>query len=118
MNFDQYSFFDVDGTMVSIKSMLSFLEFTSGGREGRFFVANKNEVHRFSQMAEKKPSREVLNREYYRVFKGVPYDVFEAAAIEWADLNLGIIDSILVHPVVDRLIEDKRQGRGIVLVTG
>lgn len=114
-----FAFFDVDDTLIRIKSMFDFFPFWCD-RQGQpdqlppFLAA-------FAEAAARGQPREDLNRLYYRFFAGVP----EARLIEvgqlWADDRFGPSEpapAALVAPVVDRLRAHQAQGVTPVFVSG
>lgn len=112
-----YAFFDVDGTLISLKSMLSFQEYwyaTKGSaRERALFEADMARLIRMGA------SREVLNRRYYTHFAGRSVKAVGQAAAEWFTHIERSAANDLYHPaVVRRLKRHAAHGVRPVLVSG
>lgn len=115
-----YAFFDVDDTLVSLKTMFSFAEFywrhvsrvpALGAARYRLFAARVALYRRLNI------AREVINRDYYRQFRGRPVSEIEDAVAEWYGGLRRRAD--LFHPaVLTALEEHRRHGVEPVLVSG
>ncbi|MGE5545539.1 MAG: HAD family hydrolase [Solirubrobacterales bacterium] len=112
-----YAFFDVDGTLISLKSMLSFQDFwyataENSARERALFEAEMGRLTRQGA------SREEMNRRYYAHFAGRSVAAVDHAAERW----FAHIDRSLPHlfhlPVVERLERHRRDGLQPVFVSG
>lgn len=108
------AFFDVDNTLIDMKSMLHFYRFWTqkndlNGQYEEFFS------RAFS--GDTKKTRSEINFMYYREFKGVALDELEEAAREWFDLHLRSGHKF-IDKVVDRLAEHKKRGENVVFVSG
>ncbi|MFW5402687.1 HAD-IB family hydrolase, partial [Yersinia sp. 1252 StPb PI] len=64
------AFYDVDDTLINIKSMFDFFHFWAS--ENKLDSQKEKFDSQFSVLARKTNSREELNRTYYRFFKDVP----------------------------------------------
>jgi len=110
------AFFDVDETLISIKSMLSFQDFwfrESGDPAGRVrFDAT------MAELRTRGASRETLNRAYYQNFKGRAVASVEATAVRWFDHIAATTTGLFHDAVVARLRAHQAQGDAIVLVSG
>ena len=84
------AFFDVDETLITIKSMFDFYDFWC--RENNECEKLKKYMTHFRNEVKKGTSREQLNREYYRQFAGVSYKQLEDAGEKWfrGKLNSGL----------------------------
>lgn len=114
-----YAFFDVDDTLIRIKSMFDFFPFWCD-RQGQpdqlspFLTA-------FAEAAAQHQPREALNRLYYRFFAGAPQDRLIEAGELWAAQRFGMSEpdpAMLVQPVLARLRAYQAQGVTPVLVSG
>jgi HAD superfamily hydrolase (TIGR01490 family) len=115
-----YAFFDVDDTLVSLKTMFTFAEFywrhvsnvrVLGAARQAVFAA------RFALLRRLNVAREVINRDYYRQFRGRPVSEIEDAVREWYSGLRRRAD--LFHPaVLGALEEHRRDGLEPVLVSG
>src|SRR4051812_20052840 len=78
----RYAFFDVDDTVIAIKSMFDFarLGFLTEGEEPHRFAEFERS---FAELRARGESREGLNRAYYRFFAGVRLAELEAAGRRW-----------------------------------
>ncbi|MCX5130367.1 HAD family phosphatase [Streptomyces sp. NBC_00347] len=110
------AFFDVDETLITIKSLLRFLtyHFDNDGADPDHAVQAKESLLR--QLAAGAP-REVLNRSYYRSFRGSCPQELARSGRHWFDSE--VARGGLFHAPVRRRLESHRAaGRGIVLVSG
>lgn len=117
-----FAFFDVDNTLLSIKSMFSFQDYYHrhcGGfpalfgplRSARFNAG----IHRYERTG--KP-REFINRKYYESFRGRSVAEVRDCARSWyADLRRRR-DDLFIQPALMALRRHQKQGTEIVLVSG
>lgn len=111
------AFFDVDGTIINTKSVLSFLEFIKIKLDlsncktfGRYYASV------YEGLACGKP-REELNRYYYTFYEGFSVKTLSELGLAWFKevdtvsgfYNLETIEAIQVH---------RNRGANIILVTG
>lgn len=109
------AFFDVDETLIKIKSMFHFY---------KYWCSTKSATHEYQQFnllyenaVKQQTSREELNKMYYRQFQGVNIDELNAAGKKWfshffSDSNLFIQNTVSI------LTEHKQNGCEIVFVSG
>jgi HAD superfamily hydrolase (TIGR01490 family) len=116
-NLRRYAFFDVDDTIIAIKSMFDFAR--------HWFLTEQNEPHRFdefqrnfAEMRAGGESREVLNRAYYRFFAGVQLAELEAAGQRWFDGMEASQPDLFNRPVVEALQRHHAEGVEPVFVSG
>lgn len=111
-----YAFFDVDDTLISVKSMLSFQDFwyrkyPNSAAEYRYRADLRTQLHPGACWAS-------LNRLYYSHFAGRSESAVIEAGQQWFEqLHSGRPD-FFHSQVVDELIEHQRQGRPGVFVSG
>lgn len=86
----QYAFFDVDDTLISIKSMFDFFPFWCA-RTGQAGQVKRFEEAFSIARANGRP-REDLNRIYYRFFRGAALSDLEALGEQW------FIDRFVINP--------------------
>lgn len=110
------AFFDVDETLITVKSMASFLAFywdRAGEDRDRFLRAR--DEHLRNQAAGMSRSR--LNRAFYRHFRGASGTELNQAGREWFAVQQA--EGGLFHqPAVDALRGHRRAGDLVVLVSG
>lgn len=121
MSFSKYAFFDVDGTLITIKSMFSFLNYISG--EGSHLLdgtrhIDSTQLESFMNLAQSAATRETVNRAYYQLFTGISYKQFLVVCEHWAAQQLSLLNDMLIHDVVTELNKEKANQAGIVLVSG
>lgn len=111
-----YAFFDVDDTLISVKSMLSFQDFwyeQTGDIDGQF--AYREDLRRHLHPG---ASWEFLNRLYYRHFAGrVPGQV-AALGREWLRWEKANRPAFYHPRPLAELREHQRVGRAVVFVSG
>ncbi|MCP3139694.1 HAD family hydrolase [Pyxidicoccus xibeiensis] len=113
-----YAFFDVDGTLLSFKSMFSFQEFFyrwegQAAGEARW----KDFRERFAAWAREGRDRLFLNREFYRSFLGRSTQAVRAAAEEWFSHERRR-PGLLIAPTLQALRAHQARGQVPVFVSG
>ncbi|WP_327695940.1 HAD family hydrolase [Streptomyces sp. NBC_00459] len=112
----EIAFFDVDETLITVKSMFRFLEFHYRER-GLPPSAYEEAADTLRRRSAAGVSRLVTNREYYRLYAGRSRDELFAHGRAWFDAELA--GGTLLHPpVVSALRRHREQGASIVLVSG
>ncbi|WP_347331912.1 HAD family hydrolase [Marinimicrobium locisalis] len=110
------AFFDVDETLISVKSMLSFQTFwydRMGDELGRARYERDLRQHSHSGA-----SREFLNRLYYQHFSGRDPERVKAMGQEWFEHQRHLAAPFYHPRPLAELQMHQRQGREIVLVSG
>ncbi|MFD5877021.1 HAD family hydrolase [Streptomyces sp. NPDC060322] len=103
----------MDETLLAEKSMAAFWQHWLASYPSRV-AAN---THRLQTEAAPIPCREVLNRQYYRRYAGVPLNILEAAGRHWYD-SYRRGGTAFVTPTLDAVAAHRAQGNEIVLVSG
>ncbi|MCD9496573.1 HAD family hydrolase [Photobacterium carnosum] len=108
------AFFDVDETLINMKSMFHFLHFWYQERKETDKL--NSYMSKFMIEVKKGTTREKLNREYYLQFKGVKYSVLIEAGKKWfseiLDKDLFIDEAVLA------LKQHQSQNVTIVFISG
>ena len=109
------AFFDVDETLIDVKSMFSFLRFhlrRRGEAEGAYEAA-AGALH---SAAARGANRQSVNRAYYRLFAGEDAGALAAAGEEWfaQELQRGLF----VPEIMAELLVHRAAGDFVVLVSG
>lgn len=110
------AFFDVDGTLLNLRSMESFYQFYIDSHlSSEIEKQRARSVFQHFSSAVKTTSREVLNRMYYRLYRDVNYISLSALAVDWYKQvgSLCWIDS-----VIERLRRHQELSDYVVLVSG
>jgi len=110
------AFFDVDDTLVTVKTMLSFLQFhlkATGCPEQSYYDAAAG----LEQLTRQGIPRDEVNRAYYRLFAGVLAVELEDCGALWFREQLRA-ESFFHQPVVAALAEHRAAGQATVLVSG
>ncbi|MEU3337227.1 HAD-IB family hydrolase [Streptomyces sp. NPDC006668] len=112
----EIAFFDVDETLITVKSMFRFLRFhyRERGLPPSVYEEAAGTLRRRSAAG---VSRLVTNREYYRLYAGRPREELFAHGRAWFDAELAG-GSLLHPPVVSALRRHRARGALIVLVSG
>ncbi|WP_394430821.1 HAD family hydrolase [Streptomyces sp. SGAir0957] len=110
------AFFDVDETLITVKSMFRFLEFHYRER-GLPPSAYAEAARALRDRAAAGVSRVRTNREYYRLFTGRPVEELLAHGRAWFDAELAS-GTLLHRPAVDALRRHRNEGALIALVSG
>lgn len=109
----RFAFFDVDDTLIHIKSMFDFYHFWC------YEVWHRPQLHddfeaAFARMFSEGRTREELNSAYYRYFTGVVPQLLDSAGSDWATDRLARPEDLFVAPVVEEL--QRLQGEGVIPV--
>lgn len=109
------AFFDVDETVLSVKSMFSFLQFhlAARGEPGSTFARVTNPLR---TAAGEGSSREEINRSYYRLLAGEPTRGLAATGRAWFE-QMVVRPGFFHDHVVQELIE-LRDGGPVHLISG
>ncbi|MEU3288646.1 HAD-IB family hydrolase [Streptomyces longwoodensis] len=110
------AFFDVDETLITVKSMFRFLRFHYRER-GLPESAYDQAAGTLRRRSAAGISRLVTNREYYRLYAGRPREELFAHGRAWFDAELAC-GTLLHLPVVNALARHRARGARIVLVSG
>jgi HAD superfamily hydrolase (TIGR01490 family) len=111
---ERAAFFDVDETLLAVRSMEDFWAHWSGTPYGR------GRGRRFAEvvaMVRAGVAREECNRAYYRLFAGVRTACFEQVCRQWYD-ELRARSDAAVAPVLGALRSHRTRGDLVVLVSG
>jgi HAD superfamily hydrolase (TIGR01490 family) len=112
-----FAFFDVDDTLISIKSMFSFQDYwyaMTGDRRGRLLFEEEMDRLRGGGAA-----WELLNRRYYAHFAGREVAAVERIATGWfTHVERNTPGGLYLPAVVARLKEHKARGEEAVFVSG
>lgn len=111
------AFFDVDNTLIDLKSMFSFLDFleVEVGSLSSAFARDCQKIRRGMLMPNS--SREQLNRFYYRILSDFPVDEIDRLGRKWYELTFNEA-SHYIADTVDKLKSHQAQGHLIVFVSG
>ena len=108
------AFFDVDETLINIKSMFDFLDFWRKENNERTLLHNYME--NFLMDVKRGEPREQLNREYYRQFADVSYSALEEAGERWFNLRLN--SELFIESSVTALKNHQAENRHVVFISG
>ncbi|MFZ6047783.1 HAD family hydrolase [Pseudomonas sp. CR3202] len=111
-----FAFFDVDETIISLKSMFDFFPFWCGRKNDQKLCRRFQAA--FAQARAEGLSREELNRLYYRFFHGVSLQVLEVAGREWFEDRFCVSRPPYIEHVVAQLKVHQRSGDIPVFVSG
>jgi HAD superfamily hydrolase (TIGR01490 family) len=79
-----YAFFDVDGTLINLKSMFSFLDFLQADSFKSFLIPNfERKLAEFKVRSRSILGREDLNRAYYRILAGALESDLDSLGAAW-----------------------------------
>lgn len=112
-----FAFFDVDDTLIRIKSMFDFYKFWALEWHQDASIYQRFEAT-FQRLRWEQTSREILNRTYYRNFAGIEAHELDRAGAAWAAHHLADPDALFVGTAVRRLNELRGQGIEPVFVSG
>lgn len=117
----RYAFFDVDGTVINMKSMFSFLQFlwmqpelygeTLGNKKYRAYT---DEVQ---QLLKGSGKREVVNLDYYKQYTDLPVALVDDISHRWWE-SVKNSKQLLNHRVCQQIRQHQRKGIEVVFVSG
>jgi HAD superfamily hydrolase (TIGR01490 family) len=117
-----YAFFDVDGTLLSLKSMLSFQEFyyrwESNAAEDQDEARWREFISRFAAWERQGKDRLFLNREFYRSFQGRTPRTVRAVAEEWFAVQKQQRPGLMITSTLLALKAHQARGQVPVFVSG
>lgn len=119
----KYAFFDVDNTVLDIKSMFSFLDFYIS--ESRTITEDEKDrkaeafYRDLNLTGNEQNNRKALNRKYYEFFSGRSRDETIMIAEKWFSRIRKKMDGTLyIKPVLERMQSLKETGVEVVFVSG
>lgn len=116
-----YAFFDVDGTLLHLKSMFSFHDFWYlrwNGLSGEAHAEEYEDVSAILRaLGESDASRELINRRYYEFFSGRSVDAVAHSAQAWAR-GMMCNPNLFITETIDELDSLRAKGIEPVLVSG
>ncbi|WP_120635070.1 HAD family phosphatase [Ruegeria sp. EL01] len=113
----RFAFFDVDDTLISVKSMFDFYRFWTLDWRDDPASLEMFETD-FAELRTNGASREVLNRAYYRYFTAVDPEELSKAAQTWAAARLDKPERFFLAEPVAELRELKANDIEPVFVSG
>lgn len=110
----RFAFFDVDDTIISVKSMFSFQSFWYD----RFDASSKPNYEKKMKELRASVPREVFNREYYRFFAGREVSAVEKCGRDWFQQELKRTSEFFYKNTVRILKDHQAAGDEVVFVSG
>ena len=114
-----YAFFDVDGTVIRIKTMLNFL---------KYFYLNQNKImgnykhikYKLGTFLYEKMgiNREWLNQRYYKQFKGYQKSYVHNLGENWFLFEKKKLNNLYIQNVIDEINKHKKNNAEIIFVSG
>ena len=109
------AFFDVDGTLISIKSMFSFLEFLVEALAIEESTLDYRQ--QLQQMITDQAPREAINRYYYRLYTGLEVDLVAQLGQQWYR-QVRDREGLFYPRMLEEVRRHQLQGLRTVLVSG
>jgi HAD superfamily hydrolase (TIGR01490 family) len=116
-----YAFFDVDGTILNMTSMLSFLEYSlcEYYRPFTFYGYAKFKLYQFLRKNfYDENNRDKLNSVYYKNYRGMLSKKIEQLGEKWFSQQLSKDNNLFNKAIVDELSNHQLKGANVVLVSG
>lgn len=112
-----FAVFDVDETLIHIKSMFSFMQFALKEKHGpkRGSAEFEHVRNRLFRLRDALP-REEINREFYRHFKGWRITDFQTYVGKWFEEI--IAGDLFIEPSLEKLRSHQAEGHEIVFLSG
>lgn len=112
------AFFDVDGTLISTKSLVSFVQFMQRQQLAEIHQPTLALfMQRIREQLQTNAPRDALNREYFSIYKGMPQAFINQLAQRWFS-EMEVNDEFYIRSTLNHLRDLQAQGYKIVLVTG
>ncbi|WP_111977029.1 HAD family hydrolase [Algibacillus agarilyticus] len=111
------AFFDVDDTLINIKTMFSFLNYLKTHDPWAQTVSFNHFDNQLSELMTNGTRREDVNRFYYKMLKGMPVADLEMKASEWFKFIL-LNHRVLNEQVVSHLNSHQNLNHDVVFVSG
>lgn len=118
MNKITYAFFDIDGTLIKMNSMLDFFNYSLTNlntRDAKLMLSNYNAN---LKMAKATASRELLNKLYYRSFAGLKRSTLESLSFDWFSKLLINNSGVFNQEVLQKLLCHQKNNHLVVFVSG
>lgn len=117
-----YALFDVDETLISMKSMFDFLYYVYQQRypSKPLYAKYRYQLryHYLRLLSQLGYSREHINRQYYRSYAGMCEKQIETWGQRWFTQHLSSNSGLFHHAIVAELRHHQHNGAGIILVSG
>ncbi|NTS75310.1 HAD-IB family hydrolase [Catenovulum sp. SM1970] len=112
------AFFDVDDTLISVKSLVSFVQYLNDNNSKDIDLPSMSVFLKnlYNGLNNGTPRSE-LNRYYFSIYKGISTDVVEQAAYNWF-VEQEKNDNFYIESSINELQRLAKEGYQIVLVTG
>jgi HAD superfamily hydrolase (TIGR01490 family) len=118
----RFAFFDVDETLIRIKSMFSFKEFFhrhyADGSESERIEQHQQFMRRIEDYQRRGMRREFINRAYYESYQGQEPERVRTCARAWFSQIRARIPNLYVSQTRGRLNAHQARGEEPVLVSG
>lgn len=111
------AFFDVDNTLINIKSMFSFWTYLKSEYSDILGEPQGKHEADLLDSINGNACREEVNRRYYRLFEGLEVDVIAQAGRQWFQRHAQQ-DDFYIGKSVERLNHHKQTGESVVFVSG
>jgi HAD superfamily hydrolase (TIGR01490 family) len=109
------AFFDVDETLITVKSMFDFLKYF-GESDGT--INSGEAIERIHRLSASGVDRENVNLAFWRLFRGASKSRFRQLADLWASDRLRNREEFIVASSYERMIAHRRNGDYVALVSG
>lgn len=115
---EKAAFFDVDGTIISTKSLISFAHYLTSQGEGDLKIPS---MPIFLSVLSKKYNLDIprheLNRYYFSIYKGIEKKLVDEAAQSWFHTSEQV-DGFYIQSSLNEIKRFKSKGYKVVLVSG
>ncbi len=116
-----YAFFDIDGTILNLTSMLSFLEYSLPKYYQPFSVYGYIKLKRYYLLREffsDMNDRAALNKDYYKNYRGMKVEKLLTLGYEWFAQQLAENKNLFKENALKALRDHQRNGAEVVFVSG
>ncbi|MDF2690774.1 MAG: HAD-superfamily subfamily hydrolase [Gammaproteobacteria bacterium] len=115
-----YAFFDVDETLVNLKSMFDFLKFYYQAiySPQQAEALYQQHYQQLKNLAEQGLAREQVNLSYYQLYKGHSWDKLNQIGLEWFEYQKRHNPHFYHSAILNEIKQHQDKSAGIVLVSG
>jgi len=115
-----WAFFDVDETVINLKSMFTFLKYFYETVYGSFFskLLYIWAVSYLKVLIKLNVTREFVNKNYYQLYRNIEPELLNKIGQNWFDNLISTKKNLFNERVLDAMKEHQRKGGSIVFVSG
>lgn len=115
----RFAFFDVDGTLLKINSMLDYIDYFFLNYYGMEYGPLKSEEYTKRRHTDYKNfSRELLNQAYYNNYTGIKKETLDRIGKKWFSEKMKITQSFFNEKILQILKKHQQESVEVIFVSG